>query len=306
MGWREAVGIWYNAPAHYCPEGSKVIGEQKAKALFAGGIALFVTGLVVLMLFVIPAARHSQVAMAQEDMMPPPPEGMPPGDMPPPEGGAYPGPAGGFPGPGEAGMMPMAGGAAAAPAAAAGVTVVGADPLEPSRPNPFAPRAATAVAEAAAALAATTYGPDWSRLPIAERVAFVAPEIPPAPTPPLPRLDEPPETEIRITSILWDASGQAQAAYEDEEGKTGVLKPGDRIQGYTVTQITRSGVILENPRTGERLSLELRPRTEKKEEERRPQRRPGARGGQQGGQPPAGGRRPGRRPPPEFPAAPPG
>ena len=263
-----------------------MIEEQKAKALFAGGVALFVTGLVVLMLFVIPAARHTQVAMAQEDGPPPgeagieedmpPGEGMDPGMMDP---GMEPG----------MGLPGMAGGGAAAPAP----TVQGevADPLEPSRVNPFAPRSSIGGPEdvAAAALAAPHYGPDWSQLPIAERVGFVTPEIPSAPTPPLPRIQQAPEAEIRVTSILWDASGQAIAGYEDAEGETSELKPGDRVPGtgMTVQEITRTGVTLSNPRTGEEQRLELRPRAEKKKEEprqRRPQRgqtrrQPAARGG---------------------------
>lgn len=242
-----------------------MIEEQKAKALFAGGVALFVTGLVVLMLFVIPAARHTQVAMAQEDMPPPAEEdmlideGMPPEGMPPGMGG------------------PGAGAEPAAPAEPQGAV---ADPLEPNRPNPFAPREAVRAAEVAAAMAKPHYGPDWSRLPIAERVGFVTPDIPPAPTPPLPRIERAPEAEIRVTSILWDASGQAIAAYEDPEGETGELKPGDQVPktGMRVQEITRTGVTVENPRTGEVQQLELRPRTEKKEEPR--QRRP-RRGGTQ-------------------------
>lgn len=270
-----------------------MIGEHRAKALFAGGVALFVTGLVVLMLFVVPAARHSQVAMAQET--PPPAPG-------PEEIEAYPGPGEGgaaYPGPGgpEMGMGPGAGmGAEMGGASGGGASdITATEPLEPSRPNPFAPRAAALVAGAPAVVAATTYGPDWSQLPLGERVGFVLPEIPPPPTPPLPRLGRAAEVGLRITSILWDASGGAQAAYEDEEGKTGTLKPGDRIQGYTVTEISRSGVVLEDPRTGERQQLELRPRAEKKPEPRRP----GARGGQRGGQRPTGTRQR-----PQFPAPP--
>lgn len=291
-GWFPGVcGIMFHKSV--CPEGSIVIGEHRAKALFAGGVALFVTGLVVLMLFVVPAARHSQVAMAQE---PPPPEDA--------DAGAYPGPAepGGYPGPGE-GAMPgppgaeMGGEMGAAPGGAGGAAKA-AEPLEPSRPNPFAPRSAIAVAEGPAVVTATTYGPDWSRLPLGERVGFVLPEIPPAPTPPLPSLGRAPEEAIRITSILWDASGGAQAAYEDSDGKTGTLRPGDRIQGFTVMEITRSGVLLENPRSGERQQLELRPRAEKKPEPR-PQR--GGRGTTTGGRRPTGG---GQRP--AFPGAPPG
>jgi len=264
-----------------------VIEEQKAKALFAGGVALFVTGLVVLMLFVIPAARHTQVAMAQDDMEPD-------AVAPPEEMGDVPGEDMGMP-PGMAGEMPGAAPAAAAPEGAV------ADPLEPSRPNPFGPRVSVAGPEvAAAALAAPRYGPDWSQLPIAERIAFVTPDIPPAPTPPLPRIDRAPEEQIRITSILWDASGGAIAAYEDPQGKTGELRPGDRVPGtgLTVQEITRTGATLQDPRTGEVQQLELRPRAEKKEEPRRqPRRQPGTRGGAtRGGAPRGGG----------FPAAPPG
>jgi hypothetical protein len=110
-------------------------------------------------------------------------------------------------------------------------------------------------------------------------VGFITPDIPDAPTPPLPTIAEAPEAEIRVTSILWDASGQAIAAYEDAEGETSELKPGDRVPGtgMTVREITRSGVTLTNPRTGEVQELELRPRLEKKEETRprRQQQRPG-------------------------------
>ena len=271
-------------------EGSPVIEERKAKALFAGGLALFVTGLVVLMLFVIPAARQTQVAVAQE-------EEMPPGG----EEGAYPGPS--YPGPAgemDPAMMGEPGreGGAAPPAAPAIVS----DPLEPSRPNPFAPRSSAAIAAAAVGDGAgiTTYGPDWSKLPIAERVGFVLPEIPDAPTPPVPVIQRAGDVEIRITSILWDASGQAIAAYEGPEGRSGQIKPGDRIEGYTVTEITRSGVTLQHPRTGEVQTLELRPRTERQEEPR--PRRPRATGGQRGGAAAGGGR---TRPQGGFPAAPP-
>jgi type IV pilus biogenesis protein PilP len=170
-----------------------------------------------------------------------------------------------------------------------------ADPLEPSRPNPFLPRSGVGpTADGGVVAASPHYGPDWSQLPIAERVGFVTPEIPSAPTPPLPRIDRAPEAEVRVTSILWDAKGQAIAAYEDAEGDTGELKPGDRVPGtgMTVQEITRSGVTLTNPRTGEEQSLGLRPRSEKKEEPRQQQpRRQQRRGGGGGG---------------GFPAAPPG
>lgn len=289
-----------------------MIGEQKAKVLFAGGVALFLTGLVVLMLVVVPAAQRTQVAMAQE-----PPEGVPPGEpgMPggpggpegmagepgmPPGGPGMPGGPGGMEGmPGEGMGMGMGAGTGREQPAAPTVPPDVGPPLEASRPNPFAPRAAVGVEEAEV-MAGTTYGPDWSQLPIAERVAFVRPDIPPVRTPPAPSIPRAPEEAIRITSILWDASGQAQAAYEDPEGETGVLKPGDRIQGMTVTEITRKGVRLENAQTGEVQELELRPRAKKKEEPRRQQRPRRER--REGGARSGGAR---RRPPGQFPAAPP-
>ena len=219
-----------------------MIEERKAKALFAGGVALFVTGLVVLMLFVMPAARHTQVADAQEydeefmedEFMPGGPEDMMPG------------------------MRPDE---PAEPVAVAPTEIV--PPLEPSRPDPFRPRVAVDVIAVADPRidVPTSYGPDWSSLPIAERVAFVPPDIPTPPTPPTPVIPRAPEVTLRITSILWDATGQALAAYEDEEGRTGQLRPGDRIQGLMVREITRTGVTLEHPQTGEVQHIELRPRS---------------------------------------------
>jgi len=251
------------------------MGEQKTKALMASGVALFVTGLVVLALFVIPAARHTQVAVAQGEDGAPGGEGEGEGIVPP-----EPGAEGEMPGMG--GPAPGGAPAAAAPPAAA------SEPLEPSRPNPFEARAGGPAAEAAAAVAATRYGPDWSSLPISEHMGFVRPEIPPPPTPPAPVISAVPESEIRITSILWDASGQAQAAYEIEGGRSGVLKPGDRIQGSTVIEITRSGVKLQDQRSGAVQTLEIRSRSA-------PPSRPS-------------GRRPrgGQNVPRGFPAAPPG
>lgn len=250
------------------------MGEQNTKAMLAGGLALFVTGLVVLALFVVPAARHTQVAMAQDDA---PPEAVDTG-LAPEDGGAAPG------------APPAMGGApaAGAPVPAAPAEVV--EPLEPSRPNPFAPRAAASVVTAAAAVStATRYGPKWSDLPIGESVGFIRPEIPDAPTPPAPAISAVEAAPIRITSILWDASGQAQAAYETDEGRSGVLKPGDRIQGSTVVEITRSGVTLRNERSGGTQTLELRARSQ----------RPASTS-------PRGGGGGGTRTPRGFPAAPPG
>ena len=66
---------------------------------------------------------------------------------------------------------------------------------------------------------------------------------------------------------MWGAEGQALAAYElaEAEGGSGVLKPGDRIQGWTVTEIRRSGVTLRDIESGETQQVELRSRREKKE-----------------------------------------
>ncbi len=263
------------------------MGEQKAKALVAGGVALFVTGLVIMALVVIPAARHTNVAMAQGVQGAAPDQGGYPG---PGEGpGGSPGPGGGGPGfPGEDMGMGMGGGGGAEVAAAvpAGPPV---PPLEPSRSNPFSTRAGGTAVSALAASSSTTYGPDWSRLPIAEHMAFVTPEIPAAATPPTPRISAGGGEALRITSILWDANGQAQAAYETDEGRSGVLKPGDRIEGSTVVEITRTGVTLENRGSGSTQTLEIRSRSKKPESS---SNRPGSRRG-------------GNRAPRGFPGAPP-
>lgn len=249
------------------------MGEQKAKALVAGGVALFVTGLVIMALVVIPAARHTNMAMAQGAG---PEQGMDGGGG----GAAYPGAGEGAGGPGmdpgmvEPGMgMGGGGGAEVAAVVPAGPPV---PPLEPSRSNPFSARAGGTTVSAAAASSATTYGPDWSRLPIAEHMAFVTPEIPSAPTPPAPRISAGGGEGLRITSIMWDANGQAQAAYETDEGRSGILKPGDRIQGNTVVEITRTGVTVENRRSGSSQTLELRSRSKKPASS---SNRPGARRG---------------------------
>ncbi len=250
-----------------------MIPEQKAKALVAGGVAVFVVGLVILLLLVVPAARQGQVASAQDEeqlMEEPPMEGQPM------EGG-----------PGEEGFGPGAEmGAPGAPEAGPVEPPPPGEPLEASRPNPFAPRAAAlGTSEEVRAAMAYRYGPNWDELPIAERVAFVRPEVPTPPVPPPPPMRPAVEDLLRITSIMWGADGQALAAYEPPDGPPGVLKPGDRVPGgWLVTEIRRNGVTLRNAQSGEIQQLELRARTEKKEPER-PQRR----------QRP-GGRRPARAP----------
>jgi len=254
-----------------------VIPEQKTKAIVASGIAFFVMGLVVLLLFVVPAVRQGDVASAQENAAPP---GEPAGEegpgMMPPEAEA-----GGMPGEGGFGG---AGAAAAAPAAPAGIV---SDPLEAYRPNPFAPRLEVAGAAAEARMAsAIRYGPDWSKLPIAEHIAFAKPEVPAPPTPPAPVITPRAAQLLRITSIMWGAEGQALAAYEAADGRTGVLKPGDRVQGWMVTQISRTGVTIRNAQSGETQELELRSRPEKKKQPQRRQRRPQQRPGR-GGRAPA-------------------
>ena len=257
-----------------------MIPEQKAKAIVASGIAFFVMGLVILLLFVVPAIRHGHVASAQEGEAGegvPPEEGMPPGEF--------------------AGGDEFGGGGGEAPSVAAPVGIV-SDPLEAYRPNPFAARLEAGGAVAAARMAgAMKYGPDWSKLPIAEHVAFVKPEVPAAPTPPAPVIRPRAEELLRITSIMWGAEGQALAAYETADGSTGVVKPGDRVQGWMVTQISRTGVTIRNLQSGETQELDLRSRPETKEPER-PHRRPQSRERRPGGRPARGGRAPAPQEPP--------
>jgi hypothetical protein len=259
----------------------RVIPEQKAKALVAGSVAVFVVGLVILLLLVIPAARRGQVASAQDAAEPAEAEI-------PEEPGA------------EAGFEGAPGGPpGAAPTPALVPIPADREPLEAYRPNPFAPRAAAGgVGEEVRAARAFRYGPDWSDVPIGESTAFTLPVVPKPPTP-LPPMIRPGAAELlRVTSIMWGADGQALAAYETPDGQTGVLKPGDRVQGWTVTEIRRNGVVLRSA-IGEIQQIELRARTERPEPER--PTRP-TRPGRQPRQPTPGG----RRPPTRVPAEPPG
>lgn len=261
----------------------RVIPEQKAKALVAGSVAFFVVGLVILLLLVIPAARRGQVASAQGAEEPPGADAEMP-EVPMAEPGVE-GAPGGAP--------------AAAPTPAPVLIPADREPLEAHRPNPFAPRAAAGgVAEEVRAALAFRYGPDWSDVPIGESTAFTLPIVPEAPTP-LPPMIRPGAADLlRVTSIMWGADGQALAAYETPDGQTGVLKPGDRVQGWTVTEIRRNGVVLRSA-VGEIQQVELRARRERTEPER--PARP-TRPGQRPRQPRPGG----RRPPAPVPEAPPG
>ena len=124
------------------------------------------------------------------------------------------------------------------------------DPLEPSRPNPFKPIGIVGIVPIEEFVTlATRYGPDWSRIPITMREAFIRPQRPPRPAPPEP----PPPTAkrfLRISMIMW-REGVPTASYETADGKTGTIRPGDWIEEWQVVEIGQDYAIVKKRDTGE-------------------------------------------------------
>ena len=233
---------------------------------------------VVFLLFVLPAVTQSGQAIAQE---PPPPGGpamggppMGPGgpamDGPPMGPGMGPGgppmdpgmgPGMGPGGPPGMGMEGMDG------AGAPMVEDTGSDvepaklepPLERSRSNPFsAPGVVVGPDGVDVRREITSYGTNWSRLPITARVGFVRPNVPPpsAAAPPAPSAG--PDIDLRVTSIMWTQDGQALAVYESGTGaakKSGVVKPGERVDNWEVVEIWRDRVVVADTKTGARKTV---------------------------------------------------
>ena len=197
--------------------------EKKTKIMMVSGVALFALAVMVLLLFVLPAARLGST----------PSEAQPPGASPPGGGGTY-------------GMSPTE----AAPAADA---FKGA-PLEPSRTNPFArPGGVGVTATAAYRTGATRYGPDWSRLPLTLRKPFMRPwRAPhPAPAPTQAQAETTQEGTVglfRVSSVMW-AQGKPSATYETPDGKSGSVGPGDLIGNWRVTEIGSNYMIVQNTQT---------------------------------------------------------
>ena len=254
--------------------------EQKRKAMVAGGLVLVVLAIVIFLLLGLPTLRAGSTASEAQPAPGGAPPGMPgmpggapggapgmpgmpggaPGGMPGMPGGGAPGGMPGMPGAAPGGM-PMMPGAAGAPAAA----ISGKPPLEPGRPNPFA------VIEAAGGIGGsvggkkspfptqyTKYGPDWSKMPLATRIGFPHAERPEVGSsihlPPLPEGTTTSDKFMRVSGVSW-SDGAAMALYETEDGKSGVVRPGDFVEGWQIMEVRRDKVIIKKRGTDETQEL---------------------------------------------------
>lgn len=244
---------------------------RNAKIMVVSAVCLMALAGVIFLLLVVPTMRGgAPVSMAQDDMGPEPP---PPG----PDAAGPPGPgAAGPPGPGGPDMaMPgdpgMGMGApGGAPAAAAATPKRELPPTEPSSANPFtgAGVVSAGAEQTIDQLHYTSYGNDWSRIPITLQKGFPAPEVPerraPAPPPSAVGTDKP----LRVTSIMWTKDGQALAVYEYGEGadmESGTIRPGDRVGSWQVVEIRQDLVIVEDRSSGARTEVYLTHRAPKPE-----------------------------------------
>ena len=259
---------------------------RNAKIMVVSAVCLMALAGVIFLLLVVPTMRGgAPVSMAQDDMGPEPP---PPG----PDAAGPPGPGGpGMAMPGDPGMgMGAPGGA---PAAATATPKRDLPPTEPSSGNPFtgAGVVSAGAEQTIDQLHYTSYGNDWSRIPITLQKGFPAPEVPeraaPAPPPSAVGTEKP----LRVTSIMWTKDGQALAVYEYGEGadmESGTIRPGDRVGSWQVVEIRQDLVIVEDRSSGGRTEVYLTHRAPKPEKKVTPAP------GQGGRQPRTNGR---QRPP---------
>jgi len=228
---------------------------------------------VVFLLFVVPTMRGGATpSMAQEEMPPPPPgpDGMDPARDP----GMGPGM--------DPGMDSMGAGMETAVAAVAAVDKPDLPPIEPSNPNPFAAAAAVGTAEELALeeMKVTNYGTNWAQIPITQRFGFPAPEVPPRAAPPPPPSVIGPEKPLRVTSIMWTKDGQALAVYEYGEGdemQSGVVRPGDVVETWKVSEIRQDYIVVEDRRSGAKTEVYLSEKAPEPKKEEPPAGRPGTR-----------------------------
>ncbi len=240
--------------------GTQVDDRIKAKALMAGGLFILAIIGLVIVLVVLPGIREgtgSHSALAQEGEMPP---SMPmdPGMM---EGGGMEGM-----GPGMGGMPGMPGGApggaraAGAQPAAEPARVV--EPLEESRPNPFAPFAGVGLVSERLP-SGLAFSPSYHTMPIGIREQNQFPGVgPQGQTIKVPKglpsrrpggPEAPPRQEwMRVAGVLYDPNGKAmvilQAGRGEEQGA--VLQVGDRFHGWRVEAITRNQMVLAKEEDG--------------------------------------------------------
>ncbi len=223
--------------------------ERKAKVMVVSGVGLFVLAIVILLLFVLPVTPTGSPSVQAQPPSPstgPGAGGTPMGGAPPDERLRLMGP--GMPGPG--GMPGMAGFEAMGAMVPEAPDIAKGDPIESSRPNPFASVGVVGVVQVGPLVtAATTYGPLWSHIPITARLGFVRPERPERPSPPEP----PPPTAkkfLRISSIAW-VKGTPTATYETIDDKYGTVQPGDWVDEWQIIEIGQDYVIAKNRDTGE-------------------------------------------------------
>ena len=137
-----------------------------------------------------------------------------------------------------------------------GIPIVARPPLEPSRPNPFA------VIDAPIGMGGSTggskksafptqytkYGPDWSKIPLAKRIGFPHADRPEVGAgihlPPLPEGTTTSDKFMRVSGVTW-TDGAAMALYETEDGKSGVVRPGDFVEGWQIVEVRRDKVIIK-------------------------------------------------------------
>lgn len=246
--------------------------EHLARAAVAAGIFALVVAAVCGLWFVLPSSRGGSVAVAQEE----------PGAAGGAEGGSPSEPS--APGASPAAPGEASGGPGAAPAGAGstapvetGTWSLATSPLEPSRPNPFAP-IDTPEAEVKFRTSAVRYGIDWSRQPLGMVTNLPQPNIPAAPPAPLPPNPTPLADMVRVSSVVWPqqdlgagAPGRAFATYEDAEGRTRLAAPGGQIvvtnpdtresQRWRVVGVEPEAVILRNSDTGEQTRMPVQPRS---------------------------------------------
>ncbi len=233
---------------------------RNAKIMMASALCIMVLAGVVFLLFVVPTMRGGATpSMAQGEMPPAPP---------PPGGEGMGGPMGGEPG----GPGPAAA-AEAQPAL---------PPIEPSNPNPFAAAAGAGVAEEVTLddLRITNYGTNWAQIPVTQRMGFPAPEVPPRAAPPPPPSVIGPEKPLRVTSIMWTKDGQALAVYEYGEGdekESGVVRPGDVVETWKVSEIHQDYIVVEDRRSGARTEVYLSEKAPEPKKAQPPAPRPGRR-----------------------------
>lgn len=237
--------------------------EQLARVAAAASVFALVLVAVCAAWFVVPSGQHGSIASAQDNMAGP--AG--------PESGAAP-PAGASGAPGAA---PPPGGAGAGGASAlAGPWSLSTSPLEPSRPNPFAPL--DLAEEVKYVTARNRYGIDWSRQPLGTYTNLPQPLIPPAPPTALPPNPTPLADMVRVSAVMWPARevgvgapGRAIATYEDAEGRTRLAAPGGQIvvsdpskhetQRWRVVAIEPDALVLRNSDTGEECRMPVQARS---------------------------------------------